>query len=194
MRVIAGKAKGHKLVAPKLKTTRPVLDQVKEAVFNILFSVENELVLDLFAGSGAMGIEALSRGAKHCIFVEKERAATTSIHKNLHRCRFMEQAQVFHQSVEKIIDKLNTQKKAFDLIFVDPPYEHGLVLKSLSQLAKSSLLHNETRIIVEHHPKEPIPEIPGLILTDQRQYGQTLVTFLKKSNEKTSDLRPETTD
>ena len=181
MRVIAGSAKGHKLVAPKSDLTRPVLGQVKEAIFNILYNVEGERVLDLFAGSGAVGIEALSRGAAHCIFVEYAKPAVACTHRNLHRCHLLEHATVFHLRVSAAIKKLNGASTSFDLIFVDPPYEQGLVKKTLDQLSTSNLLASDGRIIVEHHPHEPIGDIAGFALTDTRRYGQTHVSFLKRS-------------
>ena len=180
MRVIAGEAKGRRLIGPKTDAIRPVLDQVKEAVFNILFDVGGLHVLDLFAGTGAVGIEALSRGAKECVFVDSGKEAIQIISKNLELCKMVDRAQVFEMPVGKGIDLLSKKGKAFDLIFVDPPYERGFVQKSLQKLAASSLLHSESVIIVEHHPKEPVGKIEGLGLTDERKYGQTLVGFLRK--------------
>lgn len=177
MRVITGKVKGHKLSAPKTHETRPALDRVKESIFNILFDVTDTRVLDLFAGSGSVGIEAISRGAKHCTFIEKEKIAVTCIHKNLHRCHLMDQATVIHAPVERALKRI---PGTFDLIFVDPPYERGLVNPTLERLSSLPLITAETRIVVEHHPKEPITEHALLTLTDSRRYGQTLVSFLKK--------------
>lgn len=177
MRIIAGRAKGHSLVAPKGTTTRPALDRVKESVFAILFNITDDSVLDLFAGTGSMGLEAISRGAKNCVFVERDRAALESLLKNIEHCKFKNESIVLKSDVERSLEKdLNGQ--SFDLIFCDPPYLKNLVNPSLKLIAKHLKLPESCRIVVEHHPKEPIGEIPGLALTDQRTYGQTLISFL----------------
>lgn len=180
MRVIAGLAKGRRLKTPRSKNIRPVLDQVKEAIFNILFDVAGLKVLDLFAGTGAMAIEALSRGAAFACFVDSLKEAIVLIQANLEQCLLMDKAKILRLEVRKAIPVLEEKKEPFDLIFVDPPYEKNYVQKTLSQLAKSPLVHEKTIVVVEHHPKEPIQEILGLCLTMQRKYGQTLVSFLKK--------------
>ncbi|OGQ22300.1 MAG: 16S rRNA (guanine(966)-N(2))-methyltransferase RsmD [Deltaproteobacteria bacterium RIFCSPLOWO2_02_FULL_44_10] len=191
MRVIAGTAKGHKLVAPKTDATRPALDRVKESIFDILFDVTDSKVLDLFAGSGSIGIEALSRGSVHCVFVEHGKLAVASIHKNLHRCHLTEKATVLAMKVNAAVKKLEHNKgflgklfhkNEFDLIFVDPPYEQNLVNPTLELLGTTSLLHDKTLMIVEHHPKEPLKELAALVLTDERRYGQTHVSFLKRKS------------
>lgn len=182
MRVIAGKAKGRRLATPKANAIRPVLDQVKEAIFNILFDVTDLAILDLFAGTGAMGIEAISRGAQHCTFVDSSKEAMKLIGKNIQRCQFAAEANVLPMTVAKALHLLTAQGKQFDLIFVDPPYEKHYVNKTLRRLAQSPLLHEGTRVLVEHHPKELIQEMEGLTLTDQRKYGQTLVSFFKRSH------------
>jgi 16S rRNA (guanine(966)-N(2))-methyltransferase RsmD len=178
MRVIAGQAKGHKLVAPSGDRVRPALDQVKEAIFNILFNVQEERVLDLYAGSGSVGIEALSRGGREAVFVEEWSKAVASIKRNLAHCKLADNARIIAKSVERAIDILKREGTPFDLVFVDPPYEKGLVNPTLCMLAASAILAPGARIVVEHHPKEPIECPPGLTLTDTRKYGQTLVSFL----------------
>lgn len=186
MRVIAGTAKGRRLASPKSndralspsKGIRPVLDQVKEAIFNILFDVTGFRVLDLFAGTGAMGIEAISRGAVYACFVDDAKEAMGLIRKNLEICQMTSSSQILGMTAGKAIAFLKAE--SFDLIFVDPPYEQNIVNKTLKKLAGSSLLRDKTLIVVEHHPHEPIKPIEGLVLTDQRKYGQTLVSFLRK--------------
>lgn len=180
MRVIAGIAKGRRLAPPRSSEIRPVLDQVKEAVFNILFEVKGLQVLDLFAGTGAMGIEALSRGAARAVFVDNSPEAVELVRKNLQLCDFETRGEIAALTAGKAINILSKQGRAFDLIFVDPPYQRRFVGKTLSKLAESPLCHPQTQIIVEHHPKEPIPPIEGLFLTDQRKYGQTLISIIKK--------------
>lgn len=180
MRVIAGVAKGKRLFSPKTVKIRPVLDQVKEAVFNILWEIEGLRLLDLFAGTGAMGIEALSRGAAHVTFVDQEKEAVQLIRKNLEHCGFIEQGRVLPMTVGAAIAKLEKEGGLFDLIFVDPPYQQRLIQKTFQKLATSPIVTGTTKFVVEHHPKEPIPDIPGLALTDQRKYGQTRISFLKR--------------
>ena len=179
MRVISGTAKGHRLVAPKSNRVRPALDQVKEAIFNILFNVEGMRVLDLFAGSGSIGIEALSRGASLTVFVEEWDKAVECIYKNLEHTNLASQAKVVKSTVGRAIATLSRKGGEFDLVFVDPPYEKGLVNPTLEELVRSTLLADDATVIVEHHPKEMIGEVKGLTLTDSRKYGQTLVTFLQ---------------
>ena len=190
MRVIAGKAKGHKLVTPSSDRVRPALDQVKEAIFNILFNVEGLSVLDLFAGSGSVGIEALSRGATDAVFVEEWSKAVAAIKRNLKHCKLEESARIIGKTVDKAIVILKKEGRPFDLIFVDPPYGKDMVNPTLRTLSESPLVKEESIIVVEHHPKEPIDCIAGLALTDTRKYGQTHVSFLSpgsKTDEKCSD-------
>lgn len=180
MRVIAGSARGKRLFSPKSGKIRPVLDQVKEAIFNILWEIEGRRLLDLFAGTGAIGIEALSRGAAHVTFVDQEKEAVQLIRKNLEHCGFTEQGRVLPMTSGAAIAKLEREGATFDLIFVDPPYQQRLIQKTFQKLASSLIVTPATRFVVEHHPKEPIPDIPGLALTDQRKYGQTRISFLKR--------------
>lgn len=181
MRVIAGQAKGHRLVAPASPRVRPALDKVKAAIFNILFDVEGARALDLFAGSGSVGIEALSRGAGEAVFVEEWDRAVAAIRKNLDHCKLGDRARIIAGTVRAGIARLSRRGEPFDLIFVDPPYLKALVQPTLKLLSASPLVSAETVIVVEHHPKEPIGAIPGLTLTDSRKYGQTCVSFLRRS-------------
>ncbi|MDP2600189.1 MAG: 16S rRNA (guanine(966)-N(2))-methyltransferase RsmD [Deltaproteobacteria bacterium] len=182
MRVISGKAKGRPLFGPKTEAIRPVLDQVKEAIFNILFDVTDFTVLDLFAGTGAMGIEALSRGAKEAVFVDNLKDAVRLIGKNLDACGFADRATVLGMGADRAIRVLSRQGKKFDLIFVDPPYQKRFIKKTLRALAESPLLHPNTLVISEHHPKEMPGDIEGLSLTDSRKYGQTMVSFFRSTS------------
>lgn len=179
MRVISGTAKGLKLTAPTGNRTRPALDQVKEAIFNILFDVSGMRVLDLFAGSGSVGIEALSRGARSATFVDEWNKAAEIIRKNLLHCHLDDRATVIRSQVDRAMERFDRKGEKFDLIFVDPPYQKDLVIPSLRRLSASSIATEDAIIVVEHHPKEPIDDIPGLRLTDSRKYGQTLITFLE---------------
>lgn len=180
MRVISGSAKGHRLTAPKGSRIRPALDQVKEAIFNILYDVEGLRVLDLFAGTGSIGIEALSRGAAEAVFVEEWGKAVEHIHKNLEHTKLSARSRVMRQSVAKAIPLLARKGLRFDLIFVDPPYLKGLLNPTLAELGSSPIAPPGALVVVEHHPKEPVEAHEGLALTDSRKYGQTLISFLEK--------------
>lgn len=183
MRVISGTCKGRKLVAPKSKDVRPVLDQVKEAIFNILFDVDGCSVLDLFAGSGSVGIEALSRGADRATFVERDAAACRVIRSNLAACDMEPSSTLMKMSASAAIDRLSKGGETFDLIFVDPPYLKNYVNDTLERIGRSGIAADGCTLVIEHHPKEPIEDIPGLTLTDTRKYGQTLISFMAKSGQ-----------
>jgi len=181
MRIITGLAKGRRLLSPKSTRIRPALDQVKEAIFNILFDVQGLRILDLFAGTGSMGIEALSRGAACAAFVDVYAPAISLIKKNLERCGLEDRANVFKLRVGPAIRRLERKGGSFDIIFVDPPYLKDLVNPTLEILATSTLVGPSSIVIVEHHPKEPIKPLNGLAVTDIRRYGQTNVSFLKRT-------------
>ncbi|MFH1653976.1 MAG: 16S rRNA (guanine(966)-N(2))-methyltransferase RsmD [Pseudomonadota bacterium] len=188
MRVIAGTAKGRKLVAPKgIFPTRPVLDKVKGAIFNILFDVTDLTVLDLFAGTGAIGIEALSRGAKRAVFVDNNRVALASLKKNIQSTGFENSSRVIDAHVARAIKMLQRREEKFDLIFIDPPYEKNLVNTTLSQLAETSIFQKDAIIIIEHSPKEMVEPVKAFALTETRKYGQTRISFLKPSQQEQTD-------
>lgn len=179
MRVIAGSAKGLTLAGPKRDDPiRPVEDRVKESLFNILWDVSGLHVLDAFAGTGAIGIEALSRGAVHCTFIDQSPRAIALIETNVERCGLTAQATVLRAPVNRALDRLATQNARFDLIFVDPPYGQGLVARTLTQLAATDLLAPTGRILIEHEHKLALALPPAFTQSDQRTYGQTVVSFV----------------
>ncbi len=180
MRIIAGSAKGRRLASPKSSATRPVLDQVKESIFNILFDVGDLRVLDLFAGTGSIGLEAVSRGAREAIFVDNDRDAVSTIRENIERCGFENETRIISKHVESAIKILGKKDEPFDLIFIDPPYLKDLVVPTIAAVFEAGLLAPDGQIITEHHPKEPIQGLPGgLGISDERKYGQTLITFIQ---------------
>lgn len=185
MRVITGKAKGHKLNAPSGTKTRPTTDKVKESIFNIIGYIhEDAVVLDLFAGSGAMGIEFLSRGAKECIFIDADRNAVNVIKENLKKTRLMDQSKVFKTDVKKAIAKLKEKAMKFDFVFMDPPYGREFVEATLEQLLDADVLSEDVLIVVEHSNEEQLEECIGkLRVTDSRKYGISYVTFLEMKEE-----------
>lgn len=179
MRIISGLAKGRRIASPRGSHIRPVLDQVKEAIFNILFDVNDLAVLDLFAGTGSIGLEAVSRGAKSAVFVDNDREAIGIIQKNIELCGFKEECRLIPKPVERALKGLAKSGEKFDLIFIDPPYLKGLVVPTIKMVGELKLLAGNGKIITEHHPKEPIGSLSAdLQISDQRKYGQTLITFI----------------
>jgi 16S rRNA (guanine(966)-N(2))-methyltransferase RsmD len=180
VRIIAGTAKGRRLATPTGSHIRPVLDQVKESIFNILYSVENLDVLDLFAGTGSIGLEAISRGAASVMFVDSDREAVKLLHENIRKCSFENQCRVIPKHINSALKMLEKSGRKFDLIFIDPPYLKDLVNPTIRQVFETGLLNDGGTIIIEHHPKEPIENLPnGLKISDERKYGQTLMTFAR---------------
>lgn len=180
MQVIAGQFKGRKLFAPPGRSTRPTSGKVREAVFNICADiVRGAMVADLFAGTGAMGIEALSRGARYAVFVEADRGAAELIKKNLTACRAQDRASVFCRDLRRAPRVLEYAGAAFDLVFMDPPYNAGVLAPALQNLIKSGTLAPEAVVVVEHSPSEPVYRDPDVFEEfDRRRYGKTVVSFL----------------
>ncbi len=177
MRVISGEAKGRKLLSVPGQTTRPITDRVKESLFNILGrQVVNALFLDLFAGTGSVGIEALSRGARRAVFVERNRQALKVIAENLRMTGLAERAQVIRSDVFKFLREEFDER--FDLVYVAPPQYKDLWAKTLLALDGRELLADEGLIVVQIHPKEfGSLDLKSLQLADQRKYGSTLLCF-----------------
>ncbi len=149
MRVIAGSARRLNLVTPRGMSTRPTSDKVKETLFNILApDLYDAVFLDLFAGSGGIGIEALSRGSSHCTFIEKDKSALECIRKNLETTHFSDRADVFPYDVLTGLHTLHN-KQTYDIVFMDPPYDMGLEEKTLRILSGSALITKDTLIIAE---------------------------------------------
>ncbi len=180
MRIISGESKGRKLVTPKRYSLRPTSDRVKESLFNILGSeVEGKVVLDLFAGTGNLGIEALSRGAKRVIFVEKGRQALRLIQANINQLGLGGRSEILPRDVNRAIGILDQRGERFDLIPMDPPYEKGLIQRTLMKLSSHPVYHGDSILVVEHNRREPLPHIlDGWKLVRQQKIGDTLLSFL----------------
>ena len=163
MRVIAGSRRSLKLVTVEGMDVRPTTDRTKETLFNILnpYIADCEF-LDLFSGSGAIGIEALSRGAKRAVMVEQSKQALACIDKNLTVTRFKEQAEVMAQDVFMALKALETKGKAFDIIFMDPPYNNELERRVLERLSGSPLVGSDTWIIAEASNETDFSYLPSL--------------------------------
>lgn len=179
MRIIRGTSKGRRLVGPKGEGIRPTSDRVKESLFNLIGEVEGMAVLDLFAGTGNLGIEALSRGAKKAVFVERAREALRRIEQNLLQCGFRDRAEVLPKEVNRAIGLLGTRGEVFDLILMDPPYDRGWVHRTLEKLNRHPLHHPGSILVIEHSRREPIPERTGdWKLLKQRGWGDTVISIL----------------
>lgn len=180
MRIIGGRLKKKRLFSVKGITTRPTSDRLRETIFNIIsFMVQDAFVLDLFAGTGAMGIEALSRGAKEAIFIEKEGIAVKTIRKNIACCVVEKQSTVFCCNILKNLDCLKLYSEKIDLIFIDPPYCKNIIGNTLINLNRCGAVKLGATVIVEHSKLENIPkDIPNFILENQRVYGNTVVSFI----------------
>ena len=182
MRIIAGSRKGHKLHSIKGCVIRPTADRVRESIFNILGSlVIDAVVLDLYAGTGGMGIEALSRGAAVALFVEKNPYSLRTISHNLGHLNLTNQGHVFKRDILKGLSWMETLGYCFDIVFMDPPYDKNYVAKTLLFLSKADMLSSKPQIIAEHSVREAVPESVGdLALYDQRKYGKIMVSFYER--------------
>ena len=176
MRVIAGSRKGHKLAAPRGLDTRPTSDRVRENVFNLVGPVDGARVLDLFAGSGALGIEALSRGATSAVFVERDPDAVRTIERNLDKLR-LTGARIVHGDVLRAIAQEANAGAKYDLVLVDPPY--GMLTEIQPRLARHlpSLVAADGVLVMETDSRTE-PELPLAVRTS-RKYGQTRVTLFE---------------
>jgi 16S rRNA (guanine(966)-N(2))-methyltransferase RsmD len=185
MRIISGDSKGRKLAGPKSQSVRPTSDRVKESIFNILRGdVEGKTVLDLFAGTGSLGIEALSRGAKRALFVEKGRQALWLIQRNLAACGMSARAELLPREVHRALGILMRREEIFDLILMDPPYEKGLIEKTLRKLNACRIYHGNSILVIQHDRREPLPRnLGGWALNLQRRIGDTLISFLTPDRE-----------
>ena len=177
MRVIAGSARGRRLQSVPGSGTRPILDRIKESLFNILnWDINGAHFLDLFAGTGSVGIEALSRGAEQAVFVEKDRKAIKVITQNLHTTRLIDQAAIVQRDVFSFI---SDSDQLYDLIFLAPPQYKMLWADTLLAIdRRPSLLSKDGTIIAQIDPKE-YQDLPlqNLLLTDSRTYGNTMLCF-----------------
>jgi len=180
MRVIAGKAKGHQIKIPKGTPTRPATDLVRGAIFSILENMTDDWaqVLDLFSGSGALGIEALSRGAGRVDFVEREARCCAIIKQNLEKTKFIEQAHVYCCSVIKAVSFLD---KEYNIILMDPPYSDSSIGNIVTQLATSKLVGVNTIVVVTHSPHLSLnTTYPPLGLLKEYHHGDSYVAIYTK--------------
>ena len=181
MRIISGKARGTKLYTLDGTATRPTLDRVKESIFNIIQNdIEDSTVLDLFSGSGAIGLEFLSRGAKRAVLCDNSKDAIKIIKQNVQKTHFEEIAEIYNMEFTKLVERLQYQK--FDIIYIDPPYATDFIKISLEKIIEYKLVNENTKIIVETDDETRILnqiEKMDVEITDKRKYGRATIIFLK---------------
>jgi len=191
MRVIAGSAKGKKLKFPKQAgRVRPLSDFAKEALFNILsVKVEDCYFLDLFAGTGQVGIEALSRGAKLAIFVEMDRKAVSVIRENLETTGFSGSSEIYSVDVLRGLNVLDRNGAKFDIVFIGAPYGLPVLADTLEKLSKSDILKTNAVVAAEHSKRQILPVSFGkMALVRQEKYGDTVFSFYRESNNENSGI------
>ena len=180
MRVIGGNLKAKKLYSARGRVIRPTSDRLRESIFNILsFHAKQAVVLDLFAGTGALGIEALSRGAESALFIDIHNGALSAIERNIKACEIENKAKIIKWDIIKNLNCIKSYRAVFDLIFIDPPYNKKFLQPTLRNLRKAGSVKKGACLIIEHSLLEPIPlDFPEYELQDQRKYGKSLVSFL----------------
>jgi 16S rRNA (guanine966-N2)-methyltransferase len=188
MRVTGGKHRSRGLKAPRGSETRPTSDRVREALFGILEArrgVSNARVLDLYAGTGALAIEALSRGAAHATMVERDRNALAALRANVQALELRDSVRIVATPVERAARSL--EPGSFDVVFVDPPYADvttGTAIRALEDVIRAGVLAEGATVVLEHAPargkEEEGPPVEGLVRTDTRTYGDTCLSFYEK--------------
>lgn len=182
MRIISGRARGTRLYTLEGQNTRPTLDRVKESLFNIIQNeLKDKIFLDLFSGSGAIGLEAVSRGARKAILCDNSKKASEIINKNIEKTHLEEFVELYNESYEKVISHKIMEK--VDIIYIDPPYETNLVYESVKLILEKELIKDESLIIIETDQEERILESLknlNIKIVDKRKYGRAHLIFLKK--------------
>jgi 16S rRNA (guanine(966)-N(2))-methyltransferase RsmD len=180
MRIVAGSAKGRRLETPKGVAVRPTTDRVREALFSAISPrLVGASVLDLFAGTGALGIEALSRGAVTAVFVEQSPSTAKLLSRNIETCGVSNKARIIRRDALIALRQLTAQQQKFDLIFLDPPY-HGPMLEAVLQSLAGKAIMRENGLIIAEHPAEKPPRMPEeLIIVTTKHYGKTILSFIE---------------
>lgn len=181
MRIISGKARGTKLYTLEGNATRPTLDRVKESIFNIIQSqIINSNFLDVFSGSGAIGLEAASRGAKKVILCDKSKDAINIINKNIEKTHLKEKIELYNLDYETLLK--NKIKEKMDIIYIDPPYNSNFAIKTVEYIIEKKIADKNSTIIIETDSEEKILEELKKInieITDKRRYGRATLIFIK---------------
>lgn len=195
MRIVGGRFKGHGLAAPAGQATRPTTDRVRESIFNILahgiadFALEGARVLDLFAGTGALGLEAISRGARFCQFVDENAEARGIIRRNADALGVIGIVKIWRRDAASMGPC--APQPGFDLAFADPPYGRGLGEAALGSLVEGGWLNPGSVVMLEESAKAEIGDVPGLTFLDRRDYGDTQVRFYRFANPGESVENPQ---
>lgn len=182
MRIIAGRMRGTKLFTLDGLNTRPTLDRVKEPLFSILnFQLQDAIVLDLFSGSGALGLESVSRGAKKVYLCDNSKDAIKIINKNIEKTRTQENVEIVSKDYEKALEEFSSKKIKFDIIFLDPPYKTEFAEKATEIIVKNNLLTENGIIVIETDTKERVMQnikSVNIRVYDERKYGRVSLLFL----------------
>lgn len=180
-RIISGTVGGIRLDAPSGLKTRPTADRAKEALFSILGEFSSEdVVLDIYSGSGSLGLEALSRGAKKCYFIDRNPKSAAVIRKNIEKCGLPDKSEIIRGDSFKTIEHLKSEGLMFNVVFMDPPYGHGLVPLTIEKIGEADIIDSDGVIIAEHEPEgEPPDMISGFVKYDTRGYGTVRFSFYK---------------
>ena len=190
MRVIAGFLGGRRFKAPGGRDTRPTSDRVRESLFMALEPLQGQWVVDLFAGSGALGIEALSRGATRVDFVEREAAARRVLEENLEALGLVERSRVWALELPRGLERLRGELARADLVLADPPYGGGPAREVLEALGRQGILQPGARLVLEHHAKDEVPESSGrLVRVRARRYGETMVSTYQVADASVAEER-----
>lgn len=190
LRVISGKAKGHKLKAPKGDNVRPTEDRIKESLFNIIRNISSQaIILDAFGGSGAIGIEFLSRGADKVYFVDNNPASISVIQENLNHTKLLDRAEITKADIILAIKKFSNKNLKFDYIYLDPPFsEYTLLDNVFKSISEENILDIDGILIVEHGKSLNLEDILyGFKKIDRRSYGNKIIEFYKKNTEEALD-------
>lgn len=182
MRIISGKARGTKLYTLENLATRPTLDRVKESIFNIIQNdIREARILDLFAGSGAIGLEAISRGASYAVLCDQSKDAVNIIRKNIEKTHFEEFVKVYNSNYVECLKKVEGQ--VFDVIYLDPPYKTDYAVKAVEKIINLQLINEDSTIIIETDEEQKVlkdlEKIKNIKMMDQRKYGRANIIFLK---------------
>jgi 16S rRNA (guanine966-N2)-methyltransferase len=185
MRIIGGEARGRQIRLPRGCRIRPTADRIKESLFAILNSMEGRSFLDLFAGSGNVGLEALSRGARSAVFIERDPRLAEAIRSNLRLLGIESRAEVINADAERGMRGLAERGELFDVFFADPPYDEGFVPEFMKWLEGESLLNKNGIVVLQHSVREALEGscAQTLVVADQRRYGDTMLSFLKNRAE-----------
>ena len=186
MRIVGGRLKGRNIATPSGRNTRPTSDQTRESLFNILEHaswappLDNAIVADIFAGSGALGLEAISRGADYCLFVETEAKARAAIRENVEAMGLFGCTRIFRRDATSLKIPPSNLRGPFDLVFLDPPYSKGLGEPAIRSLLRQGLMAEGGVFVLEESAEAEV-NLPGLELLDERTWGAAKVRFLRKA-------------